>query len=47
MKIGELSRRCGVPAYQLRYYEAQGLLNPTRASNGHRSFDDDAIVTAT
>lgn len=47
MKIGELSHRSGVPPYQLRYYEAQGLLAPTRGSNGYREFDDDAVVTVT
>lgn len=45
MLIGELSRRSGVPPYQLRYYEAQGLLAPARASNGYRDFDDEAVVT--
>ena len=38
MRIGELSRRTGVPARLLRYYEEQGLLEPERDSNGYRSY---------
>ncbi|MCP9982415.1 MerR family DNA-binding transcriptional regulator [Actinomadura madurae] len=30
MRIGELSHRTGVKAHQLRYYEAQGLLDAGR-----------------
>jgi DNA-binding transcriptional MerR regulator len=40
--IGELSRRTGVSARLLRYYEEQGLLESTRDSNGYRSYDEDA-----
>lgn len=39
MRIGELSRRTGVPARMLRYYEAQGLLRPGREYNGYRCYD--------
>jgi len=42
--VGELSRRTGVGAHQLRYYEAQGLLEPDRARNGYREYADDAVV---
>ena len=38
MRIGELSRRTGVRARLLRYYEEQGLLDPERDSNGYRSY---------
>src|ERR1039457_3356113 len=38
MRIGELSRRTGVPARMLRYYEEQDLLPPERAGNGYRSY---------
>lgn len=38
MRIGELSRRTGVNAHQLRYYEAQGLLEADRGANGYREF---------
>lgn len=40
MLVGELSRRTGVGAHQLRYYEAQGLLEPERAANGYRHYAD-------
>jgi DNA-binding transcriptional MerR regulator len=45
--IGELSRRTGVGAHLLRYYEAQGLLEPGRGANGYRQYTDDAIVAVT
>ncbi|SNQ46696.1 MerR family transcriptional regulator [Frankia canadensis] len=47
MLIGELSRRTGVHAHLLRYYEAQGLLRPARASSGYREYGDDAVLTIT
>ncbi len=47
MLIGELSRRTGVGAHLLRYYEAQGLLEPGRGTNGYREYTDDAILTVT
>lgn len=46
MLIGELSRRTGVRTHQLRYYEAQGLLQPHRApQSGYRDYPDDAVLT--
>ncbi|MFF4624530.1 MerR family transcriptional regulator [Nonomuraea jabiensis] len=45
--IGELSRRTGVHTHQLRYYEAQGLLEPERGTNGYREYGDDAVLTVT
>ncbi|MGC5010818.1 MerR family transcriptional regulator [Streptosporangium sp. DT93] len=47
MLIGELSRRTGVHTHQLRYYEAQGLLEPDRAASGYREYGDDAVLTVT
>ncbi|MEV4248224.1 MerR family transcriptional regulator [Streptosporangium canum] len=47
MLIGELSRRTGVGAHLLRYYEDQGLLEPGRGANGYREYTDDAILTVT
>lgn len=47
MLIGELSRRTGVHAHLLRYYEAQGLLEPGRGTSGYREYTDDAVVTVT
>ncbi|MFI1352365.1 MerR family transcriptional regulator [Streptomyces sp. NPDC020898] len=42
MLIGELSRRTGVVARLLRYYEEQGLLSPDRDSSGYRVYAPDA-----
>lgn len=47
MLIGELSQRTGVNAHQLRYYEAQGLLEPDRGTNGYREYAHDAVLTVT
>lgn len=47
MLIGELSRRTGVHAHQLRYYEAQGLLEPGRRTSGYREYTNDDVVTVT
>jgi len=44
MRIGELSRRAGVNTHQLRYYEAQGLLEADRSANGYRDYDEDAVL---
>ncbi|MGW3351662.1 MerR family transcriptional regulator [Nonomuraea rubra] len=44
MRIGELSRRTGVNAHQLRYYEAQGLLEAERGANGYREYDEGAVL---
>lgn len=45
MRIGELSRRTGVRTHQLRYYEAQGLLEPVRSGNGYREYDEESVTT--
>ncbi|MFE6234558.1 MerR family transcriptional regulator [Cellulosimicrobium sp. NPDC057862] len=45
MHIGELSRRSGVKAHQLRYYEAQGLLEPGRTAGGYCRYDEADLVT--
>ncbi|MEU6229861.1 MerR family transcriptional regulator [Streptomyces sp. NPDC047042] len=42
MLIGELSRRTGVAARLLRYYDEQGLLCPDRDSSGYRVYAADA-----
>jgi DNA-binding transcriptional MerR regulator len=42
--IGELSRRTGLNAHQLRYYEAQGLLEADRSANGYREYDESAVL---
>jgi DNA-binding transcriptional MerR regulator len=44
MLIGELSRRTSVNTHQLRYYEAQGLLEAERGTNGYRKYDENAVL---
>ncbi|RNL86550.1 MerR family transcriptional regulator [Halostreptopolyspora alba] len=44
MHIGELSRRTEVNAHQLRYYEAQGLLEPDRTPAGYRVYTQADVV---
>ena len=46
MKIGELSRRSGVSARSLRYYEQHGLLSAHRESNGYREYDESMVSRA-
>ncbi|MFJ6737804.1 MerR family transcriptional regulator [Streptomyces sp. NPDC091279] len=43
MRLGELSRRTGVPARLLRHDEEQGLLTPDRAENGYRDYGESAV----
>ncbi|MCZ7852185.1 MULTISPECIES: MerR family transcriptional regulator [Agrobacterium] len=38
MKIGELSLKTGVSIRMLRYYEAEGLLTPSRTKAGYRDY---------
>jgi DNA-binding transcriptional MerR regulator len=45
MRIGALAGRTGVNERLLRYYEEQGLLRPTRRSNGYREYDDTHVAT--
>ncbi|MEV4167091.1 MerR family transcriptional regulator [Nonomuraea dietziae] len=43
MLIGELSERTGTPRRLLRYYEEQGLINPSRSPNGYRDYDESLV----
>jgi DNA-binding transcriptional MerR regulator len=45
MRIGELSRRTGVPTRLLRYYEEQGLIASERSANGYREYAEDDVAT--
>lgn len=45
MRIGELSRRTGVPQRLLRYYEEQGLLRPVRRPSGYREYQSSDVDT--
>jgi MerR family redox-sensitive transcriptional activator SoxR len=38
LTIGEISRRSGVAASALRFYEERGLITAERAGSGHRRF---------
>jgi MerR family redox-sensitive transcriptional activator SoxR len=38
LSIGEVSRRSGVAASALRFYEQRGLISSERAGSGHRQF---------
>ncbi|MFB7655918.1 MULTISPECIES: MerR family transcriptional regulator [unclassified Streptomyces] len=44
MFIGELSKRTGVSARSLRYYEQQGLLRPRRRTSGYREFEESDVT---
>ncbi|MGW1737890.1 MerR family transcriptional regulator [Nocardia sp. NPDC001965] len=45
MRIGELSHRTGVHERLLRYYEKQGLLQPTRRPSGYREYCESDLDT--
>lgn len=45
MRIGELAQATRVSPPLLRYYEAQGLMSPTRTNNGYRRYDERAAMT--
>lgn len=38
MTIKEIEELAGMPRANIRYYEAEGLLNPTRSVNGYRDY---------
>ena len=46
MRIGELSRRTGIPSHRLRYYDDHGLLPGRRTPNGYRDFAPEAELRA-
>lgn len=43
MNIGAASKRSGLPAKTIRYYEEIGLMRPQRAANGYRDYSDSDI----
>ena len=45
MRMGEFSRRTGVSQRLLRYYEEQGLLEPSRRPSGYREFEEEDVAT--
>ena len=38
MKIGELAKQTGLTISKIRFYEAQGLIEASRQSNGYREY---------
>jgi DNA-binding transcriptional MerR regulator len=44
MQIGELAKRSGLTASQIRFYEAQGLISVGRRANGYRAYPDEALI---
>ncbi|MCJ2091352.1 MerR family transcriptional regulator [Methylobacterium sp. J-072] len=50
MRIGELSRKSGVSIRMLRFYEAHGLLTPSRTASGYRDYgpdEEEAVIRIT
>ncbi|ODT78394.1 hypothetical protein ABS71_01890 [bacterium SCN 62-11] len=43
MKIGELSRRTGLPVVTLRYYENEGLIETHRTQAKYRVFSEEMV----
>jgi len=43
MRIGELAERTGASRRLLRYYEEQGLIQPSRRANGYRDYDEQLV----
>src|SRR5580698_4396434 len=43
LTISEVSRRSGVAASALRFYEARGLIESERAGSGHRRYPRSAL----
>ena len=44
LTIGKVARRVGIRPSAIRYYERQGMLQPTvRGANGYRTYSDDAV----
>lgn len=43
MRIGEVSKRIGIPASTIRYYERIGLVEPQQRVSGKRVFDSRAL----
>ncbi len=43
MKINEVEQQTGIAKNNIRFYEDQGLLKPSRSSNGYRDYSSDDI----
>lgn len=40
MKVGEFSKKTGLPVSTLHFYERKGLIHPARNGSGHREYDE-------
>lgn len=40
MKVGDFSKRTGLPVSTLHFYERKGLISPERSASGHREYDE-------
>lgn len=45
MTIKELEERTGMPRANIRFYEDEGLLCPTRLPNGYRDYSEEDVLT--
>lgn len=45
MTIKEIEERSGLPRANIRYYESEGLLHPTRAANDYRDYSEEDLTT--
>ena len=45
MNIAEAERRTGLTRANIRFYEKEGLLTPTRGANGYRDYTEDNVQT--
>jgi MerR family transcriptional regulator, redox-sensitive transcriptional activator SoxR len=43
LSIGEVAERTGVSVSALRFYEAEGMITPSRSAGGQRRFTRDAL----
>lgn len=45
MTIKDIEERSGLPRANIRYYETEGLLSPTRSPNGYRDYSEEDLAT--
>ena len=45
MKINEVEQAIGITKKNIRFYEQEGLLNPTRSTNGYRDYSTEDVET--
>lgn len=43
MNVAEAAKTAGLTAKAVRFYEAEGLIQPQRAANGYRIYDDSDV----